>query len=449
MKSVIIGSGSQFTEFFLQEFFKTKEFRGWTLALVDRQPERLKHEVAMARKLNEAVQWDARIEGYADRKEAMQGADFIYTFIAVNQTECWKKEFELANKYGIHPLEACTAGSAGLGMAIRHVPVVLDICADIEQICPNAWLVLENNPLAKLVAAVQRHTRVKHLGYCNGHELVEMALEQILGMSARDPSLLQADPTEREFLVPTGSVQARLAGVNHCAWVLDVRSAATGEDLYPKLRECLNTSASIPDGYRYAAELCKTFGLFPGPADNHISDYLWCTDKAELECFGLEPYPVDKWFGNRDSNAWEKIAASVNDPEAARLFISRRRTGWHSVQIARQMTCGRPSVFPAVNVVNAGTIENLPADVIVEAPAVLAADGIRTQHVGALPGAIAAVCALHAAINNLVADAAATGSREKALQALLIDPFVHSMTIARKLLDDMLQYNSKYSTRFS
>lgn len=445
---VIIGSGSQFTEFFLQELFKAEEFRGCTVALVDRKPERLEHEVALAEKLNEAVGWDVRIDGHTSRQEVLDGATFVYAFIAVNQAETWKKEFELANQYGIYPLEAYTAGPAGLGMAIRHVPVMLDICADIERICPDAWLIMDNNPLSKLVAAVQRHTHVKHLGYCNGHELVQTALEQLLGMTDRDPSLHSADPVEREFMVPAGNIEPTLAGVNHCTWLLNVRSTATGEDLYPRLRRCLERSELVPEGYRYSAEICKRFGLFPSPADSHLADYLWCTDKSVHEWMGLKPYPVDQWFGNRDADAWQKLQAGIDDAESARRFISRRRTGWYNVQIARQMLSGRPSCFPAINVVNRGAIDNLSPDVIVEVPAVLAADSAEAVHVGPLPDQIAPICALHGSINNLVADAAATGSKQKALQALLLDPFVHSMKVAEKLLDDILCYNRKYDTRF-
>ena len=446
-KFVIIGSGSQFTEFFFQEFFKGETFCGCTLSLVDRNPERLDHELALARTLNEAVGSDVTIEGCGDRAKALEGADFVYVFAAVNQAECWKKEFELANKYDIHPLEAYTAGTGGLGMAIRHVPLVLDICADVERICPDAWLIMENNPLAKLASAVEKHTKVKYLAYCNGHELFEMALEQILDLADRDPTLRKADPLEREFMVPAGTVEVTLAGVNHCTWALDIRSTATNEDLYPRLWECIEKPELIPEGYRYSVELFKRFGLFPSPADNHLADYLWCTDQSVHRWMGMGPYPVDSWFGNRDAHAWENLRASVANSESAREFVSRRRTGWRHLQIAQHLLSARPSYFPALNFPNRGAIENLPPDVIVEVPAMLSASGARPVQVGPLPEVIAATCALHGTITNIVADAAATGSKEKALHALLLDPFVHSMTVAEKLLEDILAYNSKYETR--
>ena len=180
----------------------------------------------------------------------------------------------------------------------------------------------------------------------------------------------------------------------------------------------------------------------------HLADYLWCTDRSVCKWMGMEPYPVDSWFGNRDARAWEKVRAGVADADSAREFVSRRRTGWRHLQLARQLLSARPSHFPALNFRNHGAIENLPPDAIVEVPAVLSAAGARPVQVGPLPEAIAATCSLHATITNLVADAAATGSKEKALHALLLDPFVHSMTVAEKFLEDTLAYNSKYDTRF-
>ena len=88
-KIVIIGSGSQFTEFFLQEFFKYEEFKGTILDMVDRRPKRLEQELNLAKALNSAVDWDVEILGHTERKEALEGATFVYCFIAVNQNETW------------------------------------------------------------------------------------------------------------------------------------------------------------------------------------------------------------------------------------------------------------------------------------------------------------------------------------------------------------------------
>jgi alpha-galactosidase len=447
-KIVIIGSGSQFTEFFLQELFKFEEFRGFTLDLVDRKPDRLEQELKLAKALNNAVDWGIDINGHIDRKEALEGATFVYCFIAVNQKEAWAKEFELANKNGVYPLEAYTSGAPGLGMAIRHVPVMLDICADIEKICPDAWLILDNNPLARLLAAIFKFTKTKCIGYCNGHELMEMALEQLLEMDERDPADRAADPVEREFMVPAGNIDITLSGINHLQWLIDIRDTKTGEDLYPEVRKRIRDPEKVPEGYKYSAEVCRLFGYIPSPADNHVADYIWCVEKEIHKDFSLAPYPVEQWFGGRGAEEWGKIAAGVSDAESARSYIKQRRVGWRNLQIVRLMLSGTQKYFPALNMLNKGAIPNLDDDIVVEVPSIIGPDGFKASSVGPLPVSIAPFCALHGKINNIAAEAAATGSKELALEALLLDPYVHNLKRAKALLDDILMYNKKYETRF-
>jgi len=447
-KIVVIGSGSQFTEFFLQELFKFEEFKGCILALVDRKPARLEHEVRLANFINDSVGWDIKVEGYTDRRDAIKNANYIYCFIAVNHMETWKKEFEIANKHGIYPLEAYTVGAPGLGMSMRHIPVMIDICKDIEDICPDAWLILDNNPLSKIMAAILKHTKVKCIGYCNGHELVQMALEQLLNMDERDPSERSADPVEREFMVPAGNIDITLAGINHCQWLLDIRDIKTGEDLYPLVKKNIKDINKVPTGYKFSAEVCKLFGYFPSPADNHVADYIWCMDRNIFKDFDLAPYPVDRWFGGKDANAWKKIADSIDTPDVARDYVSKRRVGWLNLQVARFMMSGEQKYFPALNLLNNGAITNLDSDIIVEVPAIIGPSGAKAVTIGDLPEQLVPICALHGKITNIVADAAVLGSRELALQALLLDPFIPNLKTAKNLLEDMLEYNKDYYTKF-
>jgi len=448
-KIVIIGSGSQFTEFFLQELFKYEEFRGCTLALVDRKPNRLKHEVELANRINKTMEWELTVEGHTERKDALLGANYVYCFIAVNSKEAWKKEFELCNKHGINPYEAYTVGAPGLNFSIRHVPVMLDIAEDMQKLCPDAWLILDNNPLSKILAALERHSDVKWIGYCNGHEMIQMALEQLLGRDERT-HLRDADPIEREFMVPSGNVDILLAGINHLQWVTDIRDSATGEDLYPLVMKTIKNmkAGEFPAGYRFIFESAKQLGFVCSPADNHVGDYLWFIDRKTADRCSLKPYPVDQWFGGRMANDWEEIVARYDSDESIKNYVSQRRIGWLSLQIARYLMTSGQKYHPAVNLMNKGAISNLTHDIVVELPAVIGPDGPKAVQYGALPEGVAPYCQLIGSITNIVADAAATGSRKLALQALLLDPSIHSATVAEALLEDMLAYNRQYYTRF-
>ena len=448
-KIVVIGSGSQFTEFFLQELFKFDEYKGCTLALVDRKPDRLAHEVELANRMSRALKFDLKVQGHVQRTDALPGADYVYCFLAVNSKEAWKKEFELCNKHGINPYEAYTVGAPGLNFSIRHVPVMLDIAADIEKLCPNAWLILDNNPLSRILAALHRHSKVKWIGYCNGHEMIQMALEQLLGLDQRG-RMRDADPIEREFMVPSGSVDVLLAGINHLQWVTDVRDAVSGENLYPRAMQTISRmkAGEHPAGFRFIFEAAKLLGLVCSPADNHVGDYLWFIDGTIAERCSLKPYPVDQWFGGRLADDWAQIVARYDSPEAIKKYVSQRRIGWLSLQISRYLMTGGQKYIPAVNLVNRGAISNLSDDIIVEVPAVIGPDGPKPLQYGPLPEVVAPYCQLTGSITNIVADAAATGSRKLALQALLLDPFIHSATVAEALLEDMLAYSRQYETRF-
>ena len=449
-KIVLIGSGSQFTEFYLQEVFKFDDFKGVTIAFVDRKPDRLKVVKGIAEKIAGALNWDIKFEGYTERKEALPGADLVYCFAAVNYKESWKMERTICLRHGMNPYEFHTSGVSSLSMGMRHIPLVLDICADMERLCPNAWLILDNNPLTKILTAVYRHSKTKAFGYCNGHELEQMGLEQILGLDKLDESVIEAKGFEREYMVPGGSISPLMIGINHMGWITAIRDSKNGEDLYPKFKEiALNTPLKqIPLGFRFSVEMYRRFGIFPSPGDTHIADYMWCVDKEMEDLCSLAPFDVDSWFGGRNTQAWSEIAARIQDVDSIKAFVNERRTGWQSTQIARIMMGGKYEYFPAINIMNNGCISNMNDDVVVEVPGVLGPDFVRGVNMGPLPDQVLAFCQLHATQSNLIADAAALGDREKALQALLIDPYINSTTRAEALLTDVLEYNKQYDIRF-
>lgn len=448
-KFVLIGSGSQFTEVFLQEFYKYEEFRGSTLALVDRRPERLKQEVDFVEKLNKFTGLDIKVNGYTDRREALKDANFVYCFAAVDHIKNWKNSFKIAEKYGFVQALGETASIGGLDVSMRHVPLLLDISKDIEEICPDAWLILENNPLADIAAGVLRHTNVKCLGYCYGHELGDLSIEKLLGMVGDISQSPDATDVSRAETLPTGAVDVIFAGLNHFTWALDIRSRTTAEDLYPLVFERIKNPSFIPDGYLLSAKLCELFGLFPAPLDNHIFEYLPFADKDVMDKYKVQMFPVDSYVGGGDAGDWKKISDKIYDEESTKKFLSIRKNGYLHVRLARDLSSSEPTYFPAINVVNNGAIPNMDKDVVVEVPAIISADNVSPLKVKALPDAIAYLCNTNGQISNLVADATALGSKELALQALLLDPLVPNLMTAENLLDDMLEWNKKYDTRFN
>jgi len=418
-KIVLFGSGSQFTEFYLQELFKYEDFKGITLAFVDRKPERLKVVKGIAEKISASMDWDIKFEGYSDRREALPGADLVYCFAAVNYKESWKMERTICLKHGMNPYEFHTSGVSSLSMGIRHIPLVLDLCKDMEELCPDAWLILDNNPLTKILTAVLRHSKTKAFGYCNGHELEQMGIEQILELDKVDSKVIEAEGFEREYMVPGGTISAHQVGINHMGWIVSIKDSKTGEDLYPKFKDIIAKTPlkNIPKGFRFSVEMYKRIGFFPAPGDTHIADYMWCMDKDMETLCNVEPFDVDSWFGGRNASDWSEIADKITDQDSINSFINEKRTGWQTTQIARIMLGGKYEYFPSINIMNNGCISNLNDDVVVEVPGVLGPDFVRGINMGPLPDEVLAFCQLHATQANLIADAAALGNKEKALQS--------------------------------
>jgi len=448
-KIVLIGSGSQFTEFYLQELFKYPEFKGITLAFVDRKIERLNVVKGIADKINKEFDWGINFEGHTDRRDALPGADVVYCFAAVNYKEAWKMDRQICNRHDLNPYEFHTSSVSALSMGSRHVPMVLAMCKDIEELCPDAWFILDNNPLRVITAAVLRNTKTKCFGYCNGHDLSQSGIEEILGTSDMDEPD-DAQGWEREFMVADGNVSIQLLGINHMHWAISIRDVRTGEDMYPKLRKIINETPveKLPLGFRYSAEVMKRLGYFPGCGDTHIVDYMWCIDDEIAKLCDVQAFDVDAWFGGRDKDAWAEIAARISDKQSMQEFLKQRRTGWQSVQIARIMLGGRYEYFPSINILNNGCIPNMSDDAVIETPGVLGPDFVRGIQMGPLPDHLVPYCQLHATQANLMADAITFGDREKALHALLMDPYVSSVNKAHEVLDDLIKTNSIYETNW-
>jgi len=448
-KIVLIGSGSQFTEFFLQEIYKYPELKGLTVALVDRRPERLGVVKGICEKLDSMLDFGVKYEGYTDRRDALPGADLVFSFIAVDLKEAWNNDGLFCRRHGLNPYEFHTSSIGSLSMGMRHIPPHMDICKDIEELCPDAWFIIESNPLTKILSAILRHTKVKAVGYCYGHEMIQVAIEQILALD-ENKETLEVESFEREFMIAGDTVSVLAMGVNHMGWVMTMRDTETGEDLYPAFREkCKITPIEkIPLGYRYSVELCNRLGYIPLPADVHVADYIWNADETIAKKTNLIPFDPYESFGGRGPDSWGEFAKELEDIESINKFISLRKNGWQSVKLMCMMLGGKYEYFPAVNIMNNGCISNMSDDVVVEVPGVVGPDYVGGLNMGKLPEELQPYCELHGIQGNLIADAAAFGDKSKAIKAMLMDPFLASITKADAMVDEVIEINRKYDISF-
>ena len=212
-KIVLIGAGSVvFTRTLLTDILSFPELRGSTLALVDIDPRRLETAEQMARLTAAQVGATGSIEATLDRKAALYGADYVINMIQVGMHQATLLDFQIPARYGLRQTIGDTLGVGGVFRALRTIPVVLDICRDMEAACPGAWLLNYTNPMAMLTWAVYAGSAVKVVGLCHS----------VQGTSRQLAGYVNAPYEEISYLC---------GGLNHMSWFLQFRRG--GEDAYP------------------------------------------------------------------------------------------------------------------------------------------------------------------------------------------------------------------------
>ena len=421
-KIVVIGAGSaSFGLGMLSDAVNMAELRGSTLSLVDIDSHALEAISTLARKMNDESGAGLKIEHTTDRTQALPEAEFVVISIAVRRNDLWKLDWEVPTKHGVRHTLGENGGPGGLFHSMRNIPIVLDICRDIERLCPDALLLNFTNPVPRICMAIDRYSSVNAVGLCHG----------IGG---------QLDRLARVMEVSPENLTCTAAGLNHFTWILDLRFKDSGQDAYPELRRRLQ--GCDPSFQPLSRKLFGAFGFYPSPGDDHVGEYVhYAAEYCPMHGFdfaGAEKYKTETWAG---------IGRMVRGEEPVTSLIGRR-SGERAFEIIAGILCDSGHSELAVNLPNDGHISNLPEEAIVEVPAVVGADGVKGADIGKLPSGIAALCRTQFGIQELVVEAAVTGDKGKALQALLADPVVPGFDAAEKILDELLVLEADYLPQF-
>ena len=437
---VLIGAGSTvFTPGLLTDLASSRTFDDWTVHLVDVDADAAETMARLGRRIATSRGSALRVEAHTARREALPGARFVATTIAVGGATGWLHDIEVPARHGIAQTVGDSVGPGGVLRALRHVPELVAIAQDVAELAPTAWLVNYSNPLTANVRAITSQTPVRAIGLCHGTMHTRAALAAELGL-------------------PGDEVHAVFAGLNHLCWLLDLRHGA--EDVYPRLRRLVAERAGGADappagreGVRQAvsADLLRTFGLYPAPGDRHVSEffgwYLHGADGGHLP-WGLQTGRdmTIQYIGEK-ADLWARLHAQADGTEP--LPGSGDQEAERLVAILEALVSGHDVVELAVNLPNRGAISNLPEQAVVEVPAVVGADRIAGVSVGPLPDAIAAVLTSRAQQQELTVQAALAGDRRLALQALALDPLVPDPTVAAGVLDDAVTAHAPLLDRFA
>jgi alpha-galactosidase len=379
------------------------------IALMDIDPERLRVSEIVAHRVAEAVGAHPRIEATLDRSSALDGADFAINMIQVGGCKPGTViDFEEPKKFGLRQTIADTLGIGGVMRGLRTIPVVLDICRDMERLCPEALLINYTNPMAMLCWAVAEASKIRCVGLCH-------SVQGTAGQLARDIG------------VPVEEINYLCAGINHMAFYL--RFERNGEDLYPLIRKVVEEGI-VPDDNRVRYEMLQRLGYFVTESSEHFAEY--CPhfirrDRPELiERFNI---PLDEYIRRCEVqiDGWESLRDKMTGNEPLEV----KRSQEYGSLIIHSMQTGVPRVIYG-NVPNKDLITNLPAECCVEVPCLVDKNGIQPTHIGALPPQLAGIIMTNVNVQSLTVAAALTGKREHVYHAAMLDPH----TAAELTLDE-------------
>lgn len=430
-KFAFIGAGSlQFTTSCLRDLLTFDAFKDCEVRLMDINPDHLAYMEKICHKIKEAMNCpECRIVATTDRIEALKGADGVLCTVFNGDVDVWRYEIEIPMKYGVDINVGDTRSVSGIFRALRNIPLLLDICKDIETYCPNAVFLNYTNPMAMLCNAMQKYANVEVTGLCHS---VQGTIEMLA-----------------EWLdIPVDEIDYLCKGVNHQAFYTELTHH--GENLYPKLREYLQDPDNF-DKEQVRNEMFLKLGYYVTESSGHNSEYnQWFRKRPDL----IEKYCTKKTNWNPGEHAFSlngRMERKANWRKQYEEFLEKdvdtKKSHEYAADIFNaRLGDGKPFVFNG-NVINHGSIPNLPYDCCVEVPVVADRMGFKTTIAGELPAHLAILVNTTARIENLVVEAAMKKSKELVYQAVYMDPLtsaVCSLDEIKNMCDEIFEKNQEY-----
>ncbi len=434
MKITFMGAGSTvFARNVIGDCMCTPSLCESEFALYDIDEKRLKESETILKAINRNVnEGRGRITtflGEAERKEALRNADFVVNAIQVGGYEpCTVIDFEIPKKYGLRQTIADTMGIGGIMRALRTIHVMKAFADDMEEVCPDAWLLNYSNPMAMLTGYMLRYTKIKTVGLCHSVQGCSRCLLEKLGME---------DKIE-------GRVD-RIAGINHMAWLLELHDK-DGNDLYPEIRKRAkekNANEKHEDMVRF--DYIDKLGYYCTESSEHNAEYNPFYIKTRypgmIDEFNI---PLDEYPRRCVSQieGWEKERDSI----LADGKITHERSEEYASYIMEAIVTNKPYKIGG-NVLNNGLIENLPKEACVEVPCLVDGSGITPCHMGKLPLQLAAMNSSNIYPQLLTIEAAATKKKQYIYNAAMMDPLTGGELSIRdiySMVDELLEAHKDF-----
>jgi alpha-galactosidase len=423
-KIAIIGAGSTvFARNLIGDLLRFPALAdGTTLALMDVDPDRLATSESIARRLSEARGAHLGVQATGDRQAALDGANYVITCFEVGGLHpATMVDFIVPKRYGIRQTIADTLGIGGIMRGLRTIPVLLDVCRDMEELCPGTLLLQYVNPMAMLCWAVAEASPIRTVGLCHSVQHTAAQLAGVLGI----------EPSEVEYLV---------AGINHLAFFLSFERR--GQDMYPSLRDLVEADR-VPPEDRVRFEVLRRLGYFVTESSEHFAEYVpWFIKSARPDLIERYAIPLDEYPRrcDRQLEEWAALRAGLQNGGV----VKAERSNEYGADIINACETGEPFEFNG-NVPNAVAgghlIDNLPGECCVEVPCVAGSGGIEPRAVGELPRHLAALIQTNVNVQGLTVSAALTGRREPVYHAAMLDPHTAAelpLDEIEELVDELL-----------
>ena len=431
----LIGAGSTvFAKNLLGDILTFPELSDSTIRLMDIDPERLNTTRLVAERIARAVGAHPKIEATLDRRAALAGANYVITMFQIGGYKPGTViDFEIPKKYGLRQTIADTLGIGGIMRALRTIPVMVEMCHEMEELCPDAVLLNYVNPMAMNMWGVNRSSSIQNIGLCHSVQGTAMVLAKDLG-------------------IPGEEVNFVCAGINHMAFYLkfERKTQAGVEDLYPRLRQVIS-DGRVPDHNRVRYEMMKRLGYFVTESSEHFAEYTpWFIKRDRPDLIEKFNVPLDEYIRRCEVQlaGWAAAKNTVENPSVPvdlqnvrQKLLAAGGTEWDVTWLTRMATkfdeisqsheygafiihsleTGVPRVVYG-NVANNGLIDNLPAGCTVEVPCLVDKNGIQPVKIGSLPPQLAALIQTNVNVQSLAVEAAVTCKREYIYHAAMLDP---------------------------
>jgi alpha-galactosidase len=431
-KIAMIGAGSLvFCKTLMSDFLATPALKGSEYRLMALTRTRLDKMHAFVQRMIRDNGVDATVVSTTDRREALKGADYVVVMLQAGGVDEFKQDYEIPLKYGVDQCIADTMGPGGIFRALRHIPALLEIARDMQELCPHAILFNYANPMAMCCWALGRVPGLQFVGLCHGVQTTMDLIASYTGVAKE----------EIDFLA---------AGINHMAWFLKLEHR--GRDLYPRLKENFERPGYYVNE-KVRGEVLRHFGYFMTESTGHLSEYLPYFRKNKK---ALEQYCDEPSFGG-ESGAYYKYCAMLaekfaqTDPLSIESTLLGPRSAEYCSHIIEAKETG--DVFRLNgNVRNDGYITNLPQGCCVEVPIYVGSLGLHPTVVGNLPPQCAALNMTNVLVQGLTVEASFTGDPELVMHAVALDPLTSAVLTLKEIRDmtaEMLRAEAKYLPQFA